>query len=141
MARCPAHGNRFQQTPSGVVNQIGATPQPDCHRTTGSEVFGKLLEYRHVELGVGVHALETVVLLLQLLEAFGFCGVHAAMQLLPPALSGSRHLQSPADVGEALALVEERPSGAQVLEALLGSMALAFRGVSPSQLWPVGRLS
>ena len=33
MARCPAHGNRIQLTPSGAVNQIGATPQPDCRRT------------------------------------------------------------------------------------------------------------
>jgi len=30
MARCPAQGNRIQQTPYGAVNQIGATPQPDC---------------------------------------------------------------------------------------------------------------
>jgi putative transposase len=33
MARCPAHGNRIQQIPSGAVNQIGATPQPDCRGT------------------------------------------------------------------------------------------------------------
>jgi len=33
MARCPAHGNRIQQTPSGAVNQIGVTPQPDCRGT------------------------------------------------------------------------------------------------------------
>jgi hypothetical protein len=33
MARCPAHGIRFQQNPSRAVNQIGATPQPDCRRT------------------------------------------------------------------------------------------------------------
>ena len=33
MARCPAHGNRIQRTPSGAVNLFGATPQPDCRRT------------------------------------------------------------------------------------------------------------
>ena len=33
MTRCPAHGNRIQRNPSRAVNQIGATPQPDCRRT------------------------------------------------------------------------------------------------------------
>jgi len=33
MTRCPAHGNRIQQTPSRAVNLFGATPQPDCRRT------------------------------------------------------------------------------------------------------------
>jgi hypothetical protein len=33
MTRCPAHGIRFQQTPARAVNQIGASPQPDCRRT------------------------------------------------------------------------------------------------------------
>ena len=42
MARCPAHGNRIQQTPSGAVNQIGATPQPDC-RGTAAEL--KLIKH------------------------------------------------------------------------------------------------
>jgi len=38
MARCPAHGNRIQQTPSGAVNLFGATPQPDCRRTVADQM-------------------------------------------------------------------------------------------------------
>jgi hypothetical protein len=33
MARCPAHGNRIQQTPLGAANLFGANPQPDCRQT------------------------------------------------------------------------------------------------------------
>jgi tetratricopeptide (TPR) repeat protein len=36
MARCPAHGNRIQQTPSGAVNQIVATSQLDCRGTVSN---------------------------------------------------------------------------------------------------------
>ena len=57
------------------------------------------------------------------------------------ALSRGRHLKGPADVGNGLALVEELLSGAQLADDLLGSVALAFHGASPGQVWPVGRLS
>ena len=43
MARCPAHGNRIQRTPSGAVNLFGATPQTDCRRTeSGATVLSFL---------------------------------------------------------------------------------------------------
>jgi len=50
MARCPAHGNRIQQTPSGAVNLFGATPQPDCRRT-GEVCCHLLLLRRRLRLG------------------------------------------------------------------------------------------
>ena len=43
MSRCPAHGNRIQQTPSGAVNLIGATPQPDCRRTGRKRCYDNIL--------------------------------------------------------------------------------------------------
>jgi len=52
-----------------------------------------------------------------------------------------RHLKSPADVGHCLALVEELLSGAQLADDVFGSVALAFRGASPGQVWPAGKLS
>jgi len=36
MARCPAHGNRIKQSPSGTVNQIVATSQLDCSGTVSN---------------------------------------------------------------------------------------------------------
>ena len=66
---------------------------------------------------------------------------HAAVKLLPAVIGRGRHLKSPADVGHALALIEELLSGAQLADDLLGSVALGFHGASPGQVWPVGKLS
>ena len=52
-----------------------------------------------------------------------------------------RHLQGTTDIGDALALVEELLSGAQLADDLLGCVALAFHGASPGQVWPFGKLS
>jgi hypothetical protein len=74
------------------------------------------------------------------LEALGLGGIHAAVELPPAVVRGSRHLQGPADVGDALALVEELLSGAQLADDLLGGVTLAFHGASPGQVWPLGKL-
>ena len=66
---------------------------------------------------------------------------HAAVELLPAVIGRGRHLKRSADVGDALALIEELHSGAQSGDDLLGSVALAFHGASPGQVWPVGKLS
>ena len=96
---------------------------------------GLRLEHRLVELGVSEQALEAVVLLLQLLEAFGLCGFHAAVELLPAVIGGSRYLQGSAHIGDALALVEELLSGPQLADDLLGSVTIAVQRASPSQVW------
>ena len=93
------------------------------------------LEHRLVELGVSEQALEAVVLLLQLLEAFGLCGLHAAVKLLPAVVGGSRYIQGSAHIGDALALVEELFSGPQLADNLLGSVTIAVQRASPSQVW------
>jgi len=45
------------------------------------------------------------------------------------------------ELWNALALIEELLSGAQLADYLPGSVALAFHGASPGQVWPVGKLS
>ena len=75
-----------------------AEPQRLCGVVPGLEVsLGKLLllrrslrlEHRLVELGISEQALEAVVLLFQLFEAFGLCGLHAAVELLPAVIVGA----------------------------------------------------
>jgi hypothetical protein len=67
--------------------------------------------------------------------------LHPAVQLLPAVISRGRHLKGTADIGHALALIEELLSGAQLADDLLGSVALAFYEASPGQAWPIGKLS
>ncbi len=52
-----------------------------------------------------------------------------------------RKLKSPADIGDALALVEELLSIAQPEDDLFGVVAPALHGASPGQVPPVGKLS
>jgi len=91
-----------------------------------------------VEFCVSKKPLEACIFLLQLLEVFGLGGFHPAIQLLPAVIGRGWHLQSAADIGHALALIEELLSSAQLADDLLGSMALAFHGAAPGQVWPVG---
>ena len=58
MARCPAHGNRIQQIPSGAVNQIGATPQPDCRGTLGLDPGEHRIEWAEADVTDGAITLE-----------------------------------------------------------------------------------
>lgn len=52
-----------------------------------------------------------------------------------------RDLKGPADIGNALALVEELLSSAQLTDDLLGVVTLAFHRASPRPVWPAGKLS
>jgi hypothetical protein len=79
--------------------------------------------------------------LLEFLEALGLCRFHPAVELLPAVVGRCRHFKGPADIGDALALVEELLSGPQLADDLLGVVALAFHGASPGQVWPAGKLS
>jgi hypothetical protein len=49
--------------------------------------------------------------------------------------------QGAADISDGLALGAELLSGTQLADDLLGSVAFAFHGASPGQVWPAGKLS
>ena len=67
--------------------------------------------------------------------------LHPAVQLLPAVIGRDRHLQRTTDIGDALALVEQLFSSAQLADDLFGCVSLALYGASPGQVWPVGKLS
>ena len=103
----------------------------------GSEVsLGQLLEHRLLQLGFCQKPFEAAVLLLQLGEPFGFLGLHAAVELSPAVISGLRHLQCPADVGDALALGDQLLSGFELADDLLGCVAGSFHGGVSGPVWP-----
>ena len=101
-----------------------------CDVAPGSEVsLGQLLEHRFVQLCIRKKALEAVILLLQLLEAFGLGCFHPSLQLLQAVISRGRHLQGKTDIGDALALVEQLQSGAQLADVCSGVWRLRFMGL------------
>ena len=73
--------------------------------------------------------------------ASGRLRLHAAVELLPTVVGGSRYLQSSACIGNGLSLVEQLLGAPQLADDLLGAVAFAFHGASPGQVWPVGKLS
>jgi len=75
------------------------------------------------------------------LEAFGLCGFHSPVQLLPAVVSRRRNFEGSADVSNGLALVQVLLSGPQLTDDLLGAVAFDFHGASLGQFWPVGKLS
>ena len=82
-----------------------------------------------------------VILLLQLLEAFGLGCFHPSVQLLPAVIGRGLHLQGTTDIGDALALVEQLLSGTQLAEDLFWCVALALHGASRGRFWPLMKLS
>ncbi len=52
-----------------------------------------------------------------------------------------QYLKGAANISDGLALVEEQLSGTQLADDLFGSVAFAFHGASPGQVWPAGKLS
>ena len=99
------------------------------------------LENRFVQLCIRKKALEADILLLQLLEAFGLGCFHPSVQLLSAVIGRGRHLQGTTKIGDALALVEQLLSGAQLADDLFWCVALALNGASPGQVWPLVKLS
>ena len=98
----------------------------------GSEAsLGELLEHCLVELSV----------IKKPLEEFGLGCFHPSVKLLTAVIGRGRHLQDRTDIGEALALVEQLLSSAQLADDLFGCVALALHGASPGQVWPFGKLS
>ena len=82
-----------------------------------------------------------VILLLQLLEAFGLGCFHPSVQLLTAVIGRGLHLQGTTDIGDALALVEQLLSGAQLADVLFWCVALALHRATPGQVWPHVKLS
>jgi hypothetical protein len=67
-------------------------PRP-CDDAPGLEVsLGKLLEHGFIKLSICKEALKARVLLLKLLEAFGLCGFHSPVEMLPAVVSRRRNL-------------------------------------------------
>ncbi len=130
--------NRSCRTQTALRRRSGLRSFP---RLTPTAPPGLRLEHRFIELSISQKALEAGVFLLQFLEAFGLGGLHPTVELLPAVISRGRHLQGTADIGNALALIEQLLSGAQLANDLLGSVTLAFHGASPGQVWPAGKLS
>jgi hypothetical protein len=59
-------------------------PRRLCDDAPGLEVsLGKLLEHGFIKLSICKEALKARVLQLKLLEAFGLCGFHSPVQMLP----------------------------------------------------------
>jgi hypothetical protein len=75
------------------------------------------------------------------LVAFGICGFHSPVQMLPAVVSRRRNFQGSANVSNDLALVQKLLSGPQLADDLLGAVVFDFHGASPGQFWPVGKLS
>ena len=75
------------------------------------------------------------------LVAFGICGFHSPVQMLPAVVSRRRNFQGSANVSNDLALVQKLLSGPQLADDLLGAVVFDFHGASPGQFLPVGKLS
>jgi len=85
----------------------------------GLEVsLGKLLEHGFIELSIGQQSLEAGVPQLECLEALVLCRFHAAVELLPAVVGRFQGLQDPAYIVDAMTLVEELLSSAQIADNL-----------------------
>ncbi len=74
-------------------------------------------------------------------NAPGRLRLHAAVELLPVAIGRLLSRARQTSLATGLYLVEELLSGAQLTDDRFGSVALAFHGASPCQVWPVEKLS
>ena len=128
-----------------MPGNAAAGQPPPCACVPGSEVsLGKVLEHRLLQLGLRQQLLllrrslrlEASVLLLQLGQAFGFLGLHAAVLLPPTVIRRLRHLDDAADLDDGLALRDQLLSDLELADDLLGCVADAFHSEVPGPVWP-----
>ena len=155
---CCGSGPPASRHTAGKPRIDPADPQRLCGDVPGLKVSrrtarcasrrNKLLEHGFVEISVGQQSLEAGVLLLKFLLLWRSLTARGAWLLSlscrrRAAASGGRWVPKPlgpAYVGHGMALVEYLLRSAQLVDDLLGVVALAFRGASPGQVWRVGTL-